>query len=789
MMRLKDINIFKIVVFCLALGLIPLYGQISSAKSGAWNADSTWTGGIIPGPNDHVQIISGHIVTLNTANAACNDLTITGSNSKLRFAIDGTSSGISIFGHLTIGPGAFVRVESRNPAGAANSYVEHTLRLYGNLRNSGTLDLRGGSTTGGTSTGVLTSFLGSKNDTLWLTSTAYKSSLEEFNGVVVNKSNNAKIILASGNVFMNSSSSVGPAVLTFVKGIIETGSNIWVTTATGSASVAGGSDSGYISGIQGRGMNSSAETEKKFEIGDANGYRPIIIRTTTGGIASGHYVFASIVTGNANTGSSFLQGNIDSVSRYRYYRIGYSKGGVAGTADTMKFKQFSPFYRADDGVVQNMYGLTTAYSIDNRGTWVNAGPTNHVADLSNPPTELQSSAVSPELALKDSAALYFAIAFGPANMSGPVADIPNGKYGALPLHSFDLWKATSDTPTPLVIHIHGGGLTSGSKADISLNYVSALLAKGISVMSINYRLSPEVVVPQHYIDCARAIQYARQNAALFNIDPKRIGASGSSAGGLTSFWLNFHDDLADPHNADSVLRQSSRLKGVACWSGQTTVDVRVAPIWVAPIVLDFTSYFRGTIFGIPTDSMYTPSALAIQEQASPAYHVTSDDPPVWMYYSYVNPPANSSEAIHHVGFGNGLKHIMDSLGLKSSILTPAYGGSVTDSAVGFFIQQFGMNTAAVRKIDSAPAGFSLEQNYPNPFNPSTTIIFTVAQSGFTTLKIFDILGKEAGTVINEELPSGKYRIEWNAGVLSSGLYFYRLQTIRGIITRSMLLLK
>jgi acetyl esterase/lipase len=60
------------------------------------------------------------------------------------------------------------------------------------------------------------------------------------------------------------------------------------------------------------------------------------------------------------------------------------------------------------------------------------------------------------------------------------------------------------------------------------------------------------------MDCARAIQYARYHAKEFNIDPKRVAATGSSAGGMTSLWLAFHGDLADPKNADPVLRESTR---------------------------------------------------------------------------------------------------------------------------------------------------------------------------------------------------------------------------------------
>src|SRR3954451_18781263 len=132
----------------------------------------------------------------------------------------------------------------------------------------------------------------------------------------------------------------------------------------------------------------------------------------------------------------------------------------------------------------------------------------------------------------------------------PKPDIADGKYGEFAANTFDLWKARSSKPTPLVVYIHGGGLARGDKSGISVNQLNEMLAAGLTVMSINYRMTGEAVFPQHYMDCARAIQYARHNAKDFNIDPKLVAATGGSAGGMTSLWLGFHDDLADPNNAD-----------------------------------------------------------------------------------------------------------------------------------------------------------------------------------------------------------------------------------------------
>src|SRR5689334_21069864 len=157
----------------------------------------------------------------------------------------------------------------------------------------------------------------------------------------------------------------------------------------------------------------------------------------------------------------------------------------------------------------------------------------------------------------------------------PTPDIVNEHYGPHERNVLDLWKAKSDHPTPLVVFIHGGGFHAGSKADVPAPLIDALLAKGVSVMSVNYRLSPGVAFPAHYMDCARAIQFARSNAREWNIDPKRVGASGGSAGAGTSLWLGFHDDLADPKSDDPVLRESTRLTCMAVLGAHSSYDPRV----------------------------------------------------------------------------------------------------------------------------------------------------------------------------------------------------------------------
>jgi hypothetical protein len=88
-----------------------------------------------------------------------------------------------------------------------------------------------------------------------------------------------------------------------------------------------------------------------------------------------------------------------------------------------------------------------------------------------------------------------------------------------------------------------------------------------------------------------------------------------------------------------------------------------------------------------------------------------------------------------------------------------------------------------------PEEFSLSQNYPNPFNPTTYIEFRIANFGFVLLKIYDLLGKEVATLVNEEKPAGNYEVEFDASNLSSGVYIYKLTAGEFNSTKKLILIK
>ena len=106
-----------------------------------------------------------------------------------------------------------------------------------------------------------------------------------------------------------------------------------------------------------------------------------------------------------------------------------------------------------------------------------------------------------------------------------------------------------------------------------------------------------------------------------------------------------------------------------------------------------------------------------------------------------------------------------------------------------FVQTPFVSTDVRSLKDQVPVQSDLQQNYPNPFNPTTHFQFSIAASGHVTLKIFNILGQEIGSLVNEELRPGDYSRTWDASAFSSGVYFYRLSAGSFSQTRKLLLMK
>jgi acetyl esterase/lipase len=229
-----------------------------------------------------------------------------------------------------------------------------------------------------------------------------------------------------------------------------------------------------------------------------------------------------------------------------------------------------------------------------------------------------------------------------ATVSPTEANVP---YGTHERQKVDFFKATSDSPTPVVLFIHGGGWVNGDKSGVqNALEIAKLLKNGISVVAVQYRLVPdaqangvEPPVKWPLEDAKRALQFVRSKAKEWNIDKKRIVAHGGSAGACSSLWLAMHDDMADPKSDDPVARESSRLAGVVVSGAQTSLDPKMTREWMPNMS------YGGHAFGFRKDRGGPEEFQRFYEgrdkvmpwikEYSPIEHVSQDDPPMILLYN------------------------------------------------------------------------------------------------------------------------------------------------------------
>ncbi|MFY0606499.1 MAG: alpha/beta hydrolase [Cyclobacteriaceae bacterium] len=260
----------------------------------------------------------------------------------------------------------------------------------------------------------------------------------------------------------------------------------------------------------------------------------------------------------------------------------------------------------------------------------------------------------------------------------PTPDLTNVKYGEHERNIMDVWFSDKSKTTPLAIFIHGGGFDHGSKEKLNANVLSQLLKAGISVASINYRYKSIAPLPAAHHDARQALQFIRSNAQSWQIDKKKIGVWGSSAGAQIAMWLAFSDDMAEPESTNPLERESTRVTCVAAIIGQTTME---SDFWLKLLA----KYAPGTerefkdeqlkIYGVETIEEADEIAKGISALAL----ISMDDPPIFMQYG-MNPNASAPSkdnpkkfrgwVIHHVDFGIALKEKMNEINVEAHLKYP-----------------------------------------------------------------------------------------------------------------------
>ncbi len=223
----------------------------------------------------------------------------------------------------------------------------------------------------------------------------------------------------------------------------------------------------------------------------------------------------------------------------------------------------------------------------------------------------------------------------PYSSRAPVTVIPNIVYST-PNGSpqrLDLYlPAGAEGPVPVVVWVHGGGWVAGSK---DRTHASRLAERGYAVASINYRLAQEAVFPAQIEDCKAAVRWLRANAEKYGLDPTRIGAWGSSAGGHLVALMGTSGGMSKLEGKGGNKEYPSRVQAVCDWYGPA----------------DFIAWYE--MFGLTGGNNPVTKLIggSFEEKrdtailASPTTHVTVDDPPFLIMHGDLDPVVPLSQSL------------------------------------------------------------------------------------------------------------------------------------------------
>jgi para-nitrobenzyl esterase len=277
----------------------------------------------------------------------------------------------------------------------------------------------------------------------------------------------------------------------------------------------------------------------------------------------------------------------------------------------------------------------------------------------------------------------------PVNLGAVEADFhADVEYGSDPMHRFDIFLPKSATPTPLMIHIHGGGFVGGDKAIMSSPKLIQTLSQGVAYASLNYRLLQDVDtegVIKPLSDCARALQFLRYHAAELNIDPTKVVVKGGSAGAGTSLWIGLHDDMAAAGGSDPVAKMSTRVLGIGANATQGTYDLvkwetvvfAELGISLAEMVAALGSEQRlASFYGMASAAdIDTPAIQAYRAEVDMFAHMSADDPPIFVHNQLMtsSAPANQNELFHHPYHAKSVKEMGEAAGIEVVAVMEALG--------------------------------------------------------------------------------------------------------------------
>jgi acetyl esterase/lipase len=389
-------------------------------------------------------------------------------------------------------------------------------------------------------------------------------------------------------------------------------------------------------------------------------------------------------------------------------------------------------------------------------------------------------------------AVLLSINISPANAQ-TYSGIDYGKTGNA-YQKLDIYMpATGAKPYPVVVWIHGGGFSGGSRTEGNASQLAGLLGpRGAAVVSIDYRLSGAAQWPAQSQDCKAAIRWIRANASTYNFDPNRIGVAGGSAGGHLSEFVGVTGDIGSATSGTVTMDLEGAIGGTSAFSSKVQAALPMYGLSDFLTLNDACPQNNPTISSIDHDAANSPESMLmggliqnIKDKctlASPLHFVSPDDPPFCILHG--NRDA-SVPVCQSITFAAAMRTAFSTNKKECQFIQyPTFSHGFSVSSCGDTIRAFFTRNLINLKTGASGRGIDLPQMKPSIFLSGNSLI--VSTNVKADLIVINVLGR---VVLSRFFsgPLNSYAIDLKS--LGQGAFFAMLRTANNTMCSKMTIIR